>query len=257
MTNPLRSPLLPKPTDRGGFYIIIITMLVRLDNKSLVFLLPLLLAAFSGCGTGYPARRLKPDVYPDYAALSAANVEGRDFSREVYDRKSPVTIFAIHGGDIEPATARLARAVAGSDFNLYLFNGWLGDDSGKLHLTSTHFDDPAAIAVSSQALLGLSIHAQVDRGEWVCVGGSNAEAGREVASGLMSAGFEAENPCRRLPGVSAKNIVNRTEKGGVQLEITLKLLDRLENSPADRLKFAASVRNSIFSVLKNLKAGQN
>ncbi len=231
-------------------------MPVRLNNKYLASLLPLLLAVLSGCGGNSSARRLKPDVYPNYAALSAANVEGRDYSREVYDRKSPVTIFAIHGGDIEPVTSRLARAVAGSDFNLYLFNGWLGADSGKLHVTATHFDDPAAIAISTPALLAVSIHAQVDRGEWVCVGGSNAEAGREVAAGLVSAGFEADAPCGRLPGTNAKNIVNRPEKGGVQLEITLKLLERLGSSPADKRKFADSVRNSIFSVLKNLKSGQ-
>lgn len=232
-------------------------MPVRLSNKYLVLLLPVLLSALSGCGGSYSARRLKADLYPDYAALKAANVEGRDFSREVYDRGSPVSVFAIHGGDIEPAASRLARAIAGSDLNLYIFNGWLGADSGKLHVTSTRFNDPAAIHIATSALIAVSIHAQVDRGEWVCVGGSNAEAGREVASALMSAGFEAEAPCGRLPGVNPRNIVNRPANGGVQLEITLKLLKRLEDSPADRMKFADSVRDSVFSALKRLKSGQN
>ena len=220
-------------------------------------LLTVLLASLCACGANSPVRRMKADTYPDYASLSAANVEGRDFSREIYDRKSPVSIFAIHGGDIELFTSRLARAVAGSDFNLYLFNGWLGEDSGKLHVTAIHFDDPVAIALSTSALLGVSIHAQADRGEWVCVGGSNAEAVREVAADLLSAGFEAEAPCGRLPGTSPKNIVNRAAKGGVQLEITLRMLERLENSPADRMKFAGSVRNSIDTVLKRLNSGQN
>ncbi len=225
-------------------------MAVRTSNQYPASLILLSLAFLSGCGGNYPARRVKPDIYPDYAALSAANVEGRDYSREIYDRKSQVSVFAIHGGDIERSTSRLARAVAGSDFNLYLFNGWLGGDSGKLHVTAIHFDDPAAIAISTSALFAVSLHAQADRGEWVCVGGSNTQAAREVASGLRLAGFEAEFPCDRLPGTSQKNIVNRSAKGGVQLELTLRLLDRLEESAADRMKFAASVRNSIFTVLK-------
>ena len=225
-------------------------MAVRLNNKLLIPLFPLVLSFLSGCGGGYAAQRIKQDIYPDYAALSAANVEGRDFSREIYDRKSAVSIFAIHGGDIERTTSRLARSIAGPDYNLYIFNGWLGGDSGKLHVTAIHFDDPAAIAISTSALFAVSIHAQADRGEWVCVGGSNAQAGREVAAGLQLAGFEAEAPCGRLPGVSLKNIVNRTSKGGVQLELTLKLLERLESSAADRMKFTGSVRDSIIAVLK-------
>lgn len=232
-------------------------MPVRFSKRYLIPLLPLSLAFLSGCGADYAALRGKPAGYPDYAALSAANTEGRDFSREIYDRKSPVSVFAIHGGDIEFSTSRLARAVAGSDLNLYIFNGWLGGDSGKLYISATRFDDPAAIGLSTAALFAVSIHAQADRGEWVCVGGANAEAAREVASGLLSAGFEAEVPCARLPGTSPKNIVNRAANGGVQLELTFKLLERLEASPAARMKFAGSVRDSIFTVLKRLKSGQN
>ena len=139
-------------------------MTVRLNRKYLTPLLIAVLALLSGCGGNYAALRVRPDIYPDYAALSAASVEGRDFSREVYDRKSPVSVFAIHGGDIELSTSRLARAIAGSDFNLYLFNGWLGGDSRKLHVTAINFDDPAAIAISTSALFAVSIHAQVERG---------------------------------------------------------------------------------------------
>jgi len=232
-------------------------MMVSPNNSYPIRLLLMSLVLLSGCGGGAASLRLKPDIYPDYAALSSANAEGRDFSREIYDRKSQVAIFAIHGGDIERSTSRLARAIAGSDFNLYIFNGWLGEDSRKLHVTATHFDDPAAIAISTAALFGVSIHAQTDRGEWVCVGGANAQAAREIASGLLSAGFEAEAPCARLPGTSLKNIVNRPEKGGVQLELTLQLLERLENSPADRTKFVNSIRGSISAVLKKFKAGHN
>ncbi|MFA6433796.1 MAG: poly-gamma-glutamate hydrolase family protein [Elusimicrobiales bacterium] len=218
-------------------------------------MLPLMLALLSGCGGNYAALRMRPDLYPDYAALRAANTEGRDFSREIYDRKSRVSVFAIHGGDIEFSTSRLARAVAGSDFNLYLFNGWLGGDSWKLHVTAVHFDDPAAVALSTSSLIAVSIHARADGGERVCVGGADTRAVGETASGLLASGFSVETPCRRTPGVDPRNIVNRAVEGGVQLELTPKLLARLENSPAARMRFAGSVRDSLYRSLPAVQDG--
>lgn len=216
-------------------------------------LLPVLSGFFCACGPGCGVKRLGQDVYPDYIALAADNVEGRDFSREVYDRHSPVTVFAVHGGDIEPATARLARSIAGPDFNLYIFNGWLGEAGGKLHITAAHFNDPAAVALSTRAVFAVSVHAQAERGERVCVGGANKDAGRAMADGLRSSGFTAEFPCARLPGEGRNNIVNRPAGGGVQLELTLGLLKRLENSPEETARFAACVRNSALSAVKELQ----
>jgi len=191
------------------------------------------------------AVRRSGDAYPDFLALKAANTEGLEYSREVYDRGSRVTVFAPHGGDIELATARLARGVAGRDFNLYVFNGWLGRESGRLHVTSSHFNDPDAVRLSTSGALGLSLHAQAGRGSWVCVGGSNKAAAALVARRLEDSGFAAVTPCARLPGTSAKNIVNRGSAGGVQLEITLRLLSRLERDGEDRSRFEGAVRRAV------------
>jgi len=210
--------------------------------KKLPFYLLLLLA--SGCAAGPAALRRGRDVYPDLSALRAANTEGLDYSREVYDRGSKVAVFAIHGGDIETATARVARRVAGKDFNLYIFNGWHGRDNGDLHVTAVNFNDPDAVKLAAASLLGISLHAQADRGSWVCVGGRNAAAGVIMARRLEAAGFQAEAPCGRLPGISEKNIVNRASAGGVQLEITLRLLARLERNAEERERFSEAVRQA-------------
>jgi len=224
------------------------------EAKRVKAVFPLSLMFLCACGTDYAGlRRPRKDVYPDFQALASVYVEGRDYSREIYNRNSPVSIFAIHGGDIETTTARLARNIAGADFNLYIFNGWLGPDSRKLHITAVNFDDPQALALSSGVVFAVSLHAQADRGQWVCVGGANADAGGLVAAALSSAGFETEFPCRRLPGANARNIVNRALSGGVQLEITLKLLERLETYPADLAKFTSAVRDSILEVVKKEK----
>lgn len=215
-------------------------------------LLPLLaLLAAAACSPGYTELRRGKDVYPDFAALKAANTEGLDYSREVYDRGSAITIFAIHGGDLETATSRVARHLAGKDLNLYLFNGWHGE-SGDLHVTAARFDDPDALRMASAATLGVSIHAQADRGTWICVGGSNTAAAGLVARRLLAAGFAAETPCRRLPGTSPRNIVNRPSSGGVQLELTLRLLERLERSGEELSRFSEAVRQAALESLPKL-----
>lgn len=216
--------------------------------------LSLSLAALAGCASG-PAVRRGADLYPALAALKAANVEGRDYSWEAYDRGSPVTVFAIHGGDIELGTARLARRTADKDLNLYIFNGWLGADSGRLHITSSKFDDPAALRLAAAGVLGISMHAQAGPGRRVCVGGINTAVAGLVADRLEAAGFPAETPCARLPGVSKKNIVNLPSAGGVQLEITLRLLRDLEKDPEEAGRFAEALRLAVFEGLSKIQQG--
>ncbi|MEI7528854.1 MAG: poly-gamma-glutamate hydrolase family protein [Elusimicrobiota bacterium] len=212
-------------------------------------------AALCGCSVNEASLRRGKDIYPDLAALRAANVAGRDYSVEAYDRAAPVTVFAIHGGDIELGTSRLARRLADKDLNLYIFNGWLGRESGRLHVTAAHFDDPAAVRLATSSVLGISLHAQADRGSYVCVGGKNEEAARMVSMRLEAAGFAAETPCLRLRGSSDNNIVNRSSAGGVQLEITLRLLHSLEKSPEDSARFTDALRLAMFESVQKIQQG--
>jgi phage replication-related protein YjqB (UPF0714/DUF867 family) len=199
-----------------------------------------------------PAYRRGPDTYKSYSALRLFQAEGRDFSRETYARGAAVTVLAPHGGDIEPGTDRVARALAGKDLNLYIFSGWLGRASGRLHVTSTRFDDPEAVALSSAARLAVSVHGMAGRGEWACVGGRNAYAAGRAAYRLQAAGFEAETPCARLPGTSEKNLVNFASGGGVQLELTPRLLGRLARDPETMNRFAGALRLAVFESLEKM-----
>jgi phage replication-related protein YjqB (UPF0714/DUF867 family) len=222
--------------------------------KRFLPLLPLLL--LTACA-GEAVYRRGGDAYQSLSALRAAHTEGLDYSREVYDRGAAVAVFAIHGGDIEKSTSRLARRTASGDLNLYIFNGWLGAKSGSLHVTASRFDDGDAVRLATSAVLGISFHAQADRGAWACVGGSNKKAAALVTRRLEEAGFAAETPCVRLPGTSLKNIVNRPAAGGVQLELTLRLLDRLEKSDEDLAKFAGAVRLAAFEFVSTIPKTEN
>ncbi len=205
-------------------------------------LLPLALLLLSACSAGPAALRRGTDVYPDFSAMRAAYTEGSDYSREVYPRGSAVSVFAMHGGDIEDTTARLARRIAGKNFNLYVFSGWLGRDSFRMHVTATHFDDPDAVLLATSSVLGISVHAEADSGARVCIGGANSRAAGLVARRLQEAGFAAETPCERLPGTSPRNLVNLPSAGGVQLELTLRLLRRLESDGEALASFSGAVR---------------
>lgn len=208
------------------------------------------LVSACACSPNYSSLRLGKDTYADFAALKAANKEGLDYSIESYDRGSQVTVFAIHGGDIETGTARVARRIAGSDLNLYVFQAWTGPGKSRLHVTAAHFDEPSAVLLATSSVVALSVHGQMDKGDWVCIGGRNMELGKAVSDKLLLAGFATEIPCARLAGTAEKNIVNRAAKTGVQLEITLRLLARLEKSPEDLSKFSFAVRSAILEYLQ-------
>ena len=64
--------------------------------------------------------------YSDYAELAKTQVEGTDYKVFVRAKaSSSITVIAPHGGSIEQYT-EIARAIAGEDFNLYLFEGAFG-----------------------------------------------------------------------------------------------------------------------------------
>ncbi|MBI4656668.1 MAG: poly-gamma-glutamate hydrolase family protein [Elusimicrobia bacterium] len=204
----------------------------------------------SACAADFNKIRIGQDVYPDLKTLQINHVFGRDYSTEVYDRRSNVTILAIHGGQIEQGTSGIARRIADTGFNLYLFEGWLGKNSRRLHLTSSRFEDPPAIAMTTSSLLAVSIHGQADKGETVCIGGTNENIKQKIAGNLSMAGFKVEIPCKRLPGKSPENIANKAKKGGVQLEITLNLLEKLEEDYEYLSKFTDAVRSAIIDTIK-------
>jgi phage replication-related protein YjqB (UPF0714/DUF867 family) len=189
------------------------------------------------------AAALAADRYPNLAALRADKKEGVDFRVETLDRSSPVTVLAIHGGKIEPGSSALARRLAGQDWNLYLFEG-LSAPAHDLHVTAAHFDDPPAVALALRSTVAVSIHGEKGITREACVGGADLELARRVADALRQASFAAEQPCRRLPGESPKNIVNRA-KSGVQLEMTKPFLDLLNENAGEMERFVKAVRSAI------------
>lgn len=190
------------------------------------------------------------DCYSSVEEIRASFRENADFRVKYELRHSSASVFAIHGGDIELGTSEMAILIAGEDWSYYLFEG-IGADAKKYHITAARFDDMPAVKIAAASMLGISLHAQRGTGENICIGGGNSDAAALMANNLAEAGFDIEYPCRRLPGKSPRNIVNRTRLQGIQLEITQPLLDRLAADSEYSAKFAVMVRKAAESYLSS------
>ena len=188
------------------------------------------------------------DRYRSYSELAQHEVEGIDFRRAVFRRAfSAVAVIAPHGGGIESRTSEIARAIAGEEFNLYLFEGIKKQRNyAALHVTSRRFDEPECLELLSNCSFVISIHGCVGCDECVFLGGLDHCLKDKVAAGLRQAGINIQNDGHHFQATDANNICNRGQSNrGVQLELT-KALRRSTN--------AQRVARAVRAVLLQLQA---
>ncbi|MFE5482537.1 poly-gamma-glutamate hydrolase family protein [Streptomyces sp. NPDC056527] len=163
-------------------------------------------------------------------------------------------IIAPHGGGIEAGTSELCLAIAGytptgagaapaavagvPQRDYWMFEGLAS--SGELHVTSTHCDDPAALAVCGHNLYAVSLHGfapETGPAKQILIGGREQRLMRNLASAFAAHGLTTGTGTSRLDvtvvvagvdsplnGDDPANIVNRTSSGaGAQLEISTEL----------------------------------
>jgi phage replication-related protein YjqB (UPF0714/DUF867 family) len=192
------------------------------------------------------------DTYPSFGALALSETEGNDFIVTcLHNARDDIVILAPHGGKIEPGTSELARAVAGSDFALYLFEGLKPSGNRALHVTSTNFDEPRAMAMTGAALHAIGIHGLAADNEEIEVGGLDDRLRDLVNASLLEAGFLSRvvtsGPyAARDPA----NICNRAKSGGVQLEIGRALRDKIRADAGVRTAAAEAVRKALESIVR-------
>ncbi|MFG3345929.1 poly-gamma-glutamate hydrolase family protein [Streptomyces sp. NPDC048018] len=165
-------------------------------------------------------------------------------------------VLAPHGGGIEAGTSELCMAVAGYtpfDYGLDVDPSsaavagevqrdfWMFEaltHSSDQHVTSTHCDDPAALAVCANNLYAVSLHGYSDTGQRkVIIGGRDERLKRNLAASFENCGISpyvgntdwnvvvevagADDP---INGDDPANIINRTRTGGgAQLEMSTAL----------------------------------
>jgi phage replication-related protein YjqB (UPF0714/DUF867 family) len=198
------------------------------------------------------------DAYRSFAELEEFEKENVDYRVLIVKRKeSGIVIVAPHGGAIEPGTSEVAKAVAGQDLSLALFEGMKPEGGNRrLHLTSTRFDEPRCLELVLGAMAVVAIHGEASLEPAVFLGGRDRQLGTRLKAALKKHGHVVQvHENRDLHGLSANNICNRGRSGaGVQLELSRGLRrtffrsmtaeDRKE--PTDAFyRFAAAVRQGL------------
>lgn len=191
---------------------------------------------------------MNADCSDNFCTLTALYREERDYRITCVRRKaSPVAIIAPHGDRIERGTSKIARAIAGAEHNLYLFEGRLeGHNYERLHLTSTRFDEPRCLALLRECEFVVAIHGCNGEGEQVLVGGCDKDLGLIVADHSSSAGLSVLTDGHAFPGTDPRNIRNRGRRAkGAQLELT----DDLRGGPS-QIALVAAVRTALAQCLR-------
>ena len=192
------------------------------------------------------------DRYLKFEDLAADMQLGDDYDIRSEERDTSVVILAPHGGTIEPETAQIAEAIAGTDFSFYAFEALKPGAHGDFHITSHRFDEPGALDLVSRSRTAVAIHGRKDDGsDAVWLGGRAIDLRDAIGAALRDADFGAELN-KTLPGVHETNICNRTRTGeGVQLELPRSLRRRLATERKDLDDFCIAIRNAIHSASAN------
>jgi phage replication-related protein YjqB (UPF0714/DUF867 family) len=163
------------------------------------------------------------DLYPNFSTLAHCEKEEVDFKITLVSHSTPVAIIAPHAGAIEPGTSEIARGIAGNGelFNLYLFEGCKKNHNRDLHITSSHFDEPKALALAARMNRIVTIHGMVGETPLVLIGGLDETLKEIISTYLQNAGIPTEIAKRHMGAYTTKNIANKsTLHKGVQLELS-------------------------------------
>ena len=145
-------------------------------------------------------------------------------------------VLAVHGGGIEGGTSEIALAVAGYHpatfsqatdclglHDFWMFEGLLSLGNSKLHVTSTHYNDPIALKLVQISKRCLSLHGLSDAAAngKIQIGGLDTELMSIVLEELTAAGISAAISIDEDTNANdLNNICNKTTiSAGAQLEM--------------------------------------
>lgn len=188
------------------------------------------------------------DRYGDYAHLAGHEREGVDYRVLVQEvAGAAVSIVAPHGGGIERGTSELARAIAGAEFNLYLFEGLKEKGNFRaLHLTSRRFDEPRCLELVARSATVITLHGCKGERPEIYAGGRDEALRTRLVAALRAAGFATEEDGHHFRARDEENLCNRGLHGrGVQLELTAALR---KTRPSAAL--AAAIRPGLLAPLR-------
>src|SRR5262245_31020411 len=129
--------------------------------------------------------------YKNFTELSQSEREGISYQLSFKNRRSMFVIAAPHGGGIEPGTSEIAKAIAGTQFSYYTFDGLRQKGNELLHITSTWFDEPKCLQIVHDSDIVIAIHGCAGDEKVIYVGGLHDELITSLINSLIKDGFDA------------------------------------------------------------------
>ena len=167
------------------------------------------------------------DRYRSFAGLAAHEKEDLDFQirsderplRLLLSRHTEAELSLVHRNSQRRSPATIYLSIRLKD---------LRKENGVLHITSSRFDEPNALALVAASPAAVALHGELDCPDQVVfLGGLDKELGKRIQAGLEAAGFVVrihDDP--NLQGVDKNNICNRGRSGqGVTTELSQPLRD--------------------------------
>ena len=186
----------------------------------------------------------KRDKYLNFNELAGHQREGIDFEIVAVEKPNAIAaIIASHAGGIEAKTGTIAKAIAGTEYSLYCFEGMKSSGNRILHITSQHFDEPKCLKLIEKHQRVISIHGCNEKKEKVYIGGLDDELIKILTSELSSVGIIPEQS-EKFSAKSTNNICNRGQtKKGIQFELSLQF----RTDPRVPF-FVKSVRSALYEI---------
>ncbi len=211
------------------------------------------------------------DEYSSFDELAADNTRELDYRIVTQNTDSPVSIIAIHGGNIEFTTSEVTKSIAGNEFNYYLFEGLKLVDNSKLHISSYFFDEPKALEFVTSSDICISIHGFKEYKKKMVYVDSNKDPllSEMISEALLKTGLLEQDKItsfaefiRTAPydhGYKKSEFSNRTnvfslcKKTGVQIELSRALRDVFKNDAKALDIFTMAVKRAIHDYLEKQK----
>jgi phage replication-related protein YjqB (UPF0714/DUF867 family) len=186
----------------------------------------------------------KRDKYLNFNELASHQREGIDFEILAVEKPDAVAaIIAPHAGGIEAKTGTIAKAISGTEYSLYYFEGLKSSGNRILHITSQHFDEPRCLKLIEKHQRVIAIHGCDEKNEKIYIGGLDEEFIEVLISELSSVGIIPEQS-EKFSGKSPDNICNRgLTKRGIQFELSLQFRTGLRVP-----LFVKSVRSALYEI---------
>ena len=169
------------------------------------------------------------DRFKSMKELENVTVENEDWEIETDDKDSSVSILAIHGGGIEPATTELAQVIADKGIIIiFLLRDYVVKAimNCMLHLqiTMTH----KLLKLLKKVKRAIALHGCKGEDSVAYLGGNDQQLIDILSDALSDVGIKVQEAPNTMAGKQDENIINLTKNNaGVQIELTSSLRKEL------------------------------